>query len=271
VELSNFTTLERLPGTALASLATPHHPMVEEAAALFFAHPSVHEAAFPFSWKVEGEVPVSRGLGSSVALRLGILGGLNALLGGPLSKDALFDLCNAMEGHPDNAGPGVWGGFFLASATGRSFRCPVSEELRIVVLVPGLEVLTESARAVLPEAVSRKLAARNVANASCLTAAFVSGDYGLMRGCFDDYLHQPYRRHLVPRLMEVISAGVEAGALGGYLSGSGSTMACLCLRSEGVEENVGKAMAEAFGESGLPCDVRVMGADNTGLRVVTVS
>ena len=48
---------------------------------------------------------MSRGLGSSVSLRLGILYGLNALSGSILDQRKLFEICSELEGHPDDAGP----------------------------------------------------------------------------------------------------------------------------------------------------------------------
>src|SRR3990170_2826846 len=50
----------------------------------------------------DGELPVARGLGASAAARAAGLVAANALMGGPLSVDALFALGAAQEGHPDN-------------------------------------------------------------------------------------------------------------------------------------------------------------------------
>ena len=81
----------------------PPHPMADEVAQRFF------EAAgcepFPYEWHITGDVPMSRGLGSSVTLRLGLLHGLNILAGRPLDRQRLFEICAHLEGHPDNAAP----------------------------------------------------------------------------------------------------------------------------------------------------------------------
>jgi homoserine kinase len=60
----------------------------------------------------------------------------------------------------------------------------------------------------------------------------------------------------------VIDAGIRAGALGGWLSGSGSTVACLALEKI---ERVAGAMLAAFGRSGAR--VITTRADNTGVRI----
>ena len=120
--LYNEITVGRAaPDAPLA--ATPAHGMVEATAAAFFERAG--GKAFGFSWSVAGEVPESRGLGSSVTIRLGILAGLNALAGDPLDRQALFEVCTALEGHPDNAGPGAFGGFVVAGCGGQVLRFPV--------------------------------------------------------------------------------------------------------------------------------------------------
>ena len=86
--------------------------MAAEAAEAFFMEAGL--PPFPFCWNIEGEVPRSRGLGSSVTVRLGLLAGLNALSGAPLSTPTLFELCAKLEGHPDNAAPAAFGGFTVA-------------------------------------------------------------------------------------------------------------------------------------------------------------
>src|SRR5262245_48420503 len=56
--------------------------MAAAAAEKFFA--AARTASFPFSWQVVGDVPRSRGMGSSVTVRLGLLYGVNELAGRPL-------------------------------------------------------------------------------------------------------------------------------------------------------------------------------------------
>lgn len=242
----------------------PAHAMIRECARLFFRRTNVTE--FGIRWSVEGDVPISRGLGSSVTIRLGILAALNELSSRPLTQDGLFALCSEVEGHPDNAGPAAFGGFVLTDARGESFRFEVSPRLKFVLLIPDMEVLTEHARRVLPPTVGHREAVMNIGNASIITAAFATGEYEKMRDCFDDALHQPYRAHLVPGLFEMIEAGVNAGALGGFLSGSGSAVCCLAL--EGAEKAVGDAMLAAWHGS-APAVIRIVTADNQGAHSVT--
>lgn len=240
------------------SAASPD-PMVMEAAAAYFRHSG--RAGFEFGWSIEGNIPRSRGLGSSVAVRLGILHGLNEIDGRPLDAGTLYRLCAELEGHPDNAAPAAFGGFTAARSDGSYFRCEIGHELRFVLLVPEDEIDTDTSRAVLPAQIDCREAVRCVANASLITAAFASRQYGLLRGSMQDWLHEPHREKANPHLRPAVEAGVAAGALGGYLSGSGSSVCCLALEAP---ERVATAMQAVRPAA----RTLILGPDNEGVKVV---
>ena len=105
-----------------------------------------------FDWTIEGAVPRSRGIGSSVTVRLGPA----AWVESPCRRSAhgaqrLFEICAALEGHPDNAAPAAFGGF-VVSGPASVARFEVEERLQFVLLVPPFEVATPEARRVLPAA-----------------------------------------------------------------------------------------------------------------------
>jgi len=237
LKLHNRVTVERS-----ADEAPELTPMANEAAAAFFATAGV--APFRFHCHVDGEVPRSRGLGSSVTVRLGILHGLNELTGAPLNARRMFEICAALEGHPDNAAPAAFGGF-VVSGPGTYQKFEVDEQLEFVLLIPPFEVATPEARKVLPAHLDRIAAVRSCGNACRITAAFASRRYEALRGAFGDGLHQPFREALVPFLPRVIAAGEKAGALGGFLSGSGSAICCVTLDNG---EAVATEMQRACGD-----------------------
>jgi homoserine kinase len=237
LNLHNRVTVERSTDNA-AELT----PMANEAAAAFFHTAGI--APFAFHCHIDGEVPRSRGLGSSVTVRLGLLHGLNELVGRPLNDRRMFEICAALEGHPDNAAPGAFGGF-VVSGPGSYQRFEVDERLEFVLLVPPFEVATPVARRVLPQHIERLAAVRSCGNACRITAAFAAKNYEGLRGTFGDGLHQPFREALVPILPRVIAAGEKAGALGGFLSGSGSTICCVTLENG---EDVATEMQRACGD-----------------------
>lgn len=235
--------------------------MVCAAAAAFFDR--AKRTPFPFFCAVAGDVPPCRGLGSSVTVRLGVITGLNELADRPLQRQEIFEICSGLEGHPDNAAPATYGGFNVVR-DGQRQAFTVSAQLHFVLLVPDFEIATEHARRVLPSRVDRLHAVENCRNACAITAAFASRDYEKLRGAFLDRLHQPFRRKMIPFLDRVIDAAESAGALGAFLSGSGSTICAITLRSP---ENVSRAMLAAAKCQGARAIITA--ADNRGARTLT--
>jgi homoserine kinase len=254
LRLYNTTTIVRGRGPAPGDMASA-------AADLFFG--KTRTKPFAFHWSVEGDVPRSRGLGSSVTVRLGVLHGLNELAGRPLKRHGVFELCAELEGHPDNAAPGAFGGFCIAPAKGPVQSYVVGEDLAFVFLIPAHELETEKARNLLPKNLPLADAVLSAGNAAAIAGAFASGDYKKLAGCFGDRFHQPYRAKVLPFLDRVIEAGCAAGALGGWLSGAGSAVACATLARP---ERVANAMASACGLDAA-CAI-VLRADNQGARVL---
>jgi homoserine kinase len=256
-----------------ASRSQDHPRIVAEAADRFFKQ--TRGRAFSFSYSTTEQIPRSRGLGSSAAVRLGVLLALNFLSGSPLDRLIIFELCSELEGHPDNAAPAIFGGFTVAGSArfgdSRKFsgqrgvrtiqHFPVSPRLNFVLLVSPVEIATSTARKLLPLKISHAAAVRSCANACALTAAFVAQDYNKLRGAFGDYLHQPFRAKLIPFLPDVIDAAEQAGALGAFLSGSGSTVAAITLRAP---NKVAAAMARAVKAPGQTVITR---ADNRGAQI----
>jgi homoserine kinase len=221
LRLYNFVTIERGKKGGLSRI-------IDEAACQFFKESRVRP--FSFSCDVRGDVPALRGLGSSATIRLGVLHGLNRLAGNPLDRLSIFKLGARLEGHPDNAAPGSFGGFTVVRGENVQ-RFEVSPDLYFVLLIPDFEIKTSNARKVLPLKLSRVAAVESCANACAVTAAFASQNYESLSGAFVDHVHQPFRQKLIPFLSRVIAAAEKAGALGAFLSGSGSTIAAVTLHS----------------------------------------
>jgi homoserine kinase len=136
--------------------------------------------------------------------------------------------------------------------------------LYFVLFIPDLEIRTSRARNVLPSKISHIAAVENCANACALTAALVSHDYQKLRGAFADHLHQPFRTKLIPFLPSVVAAAEKAGALGAFLSGSGSTIAAVALHSF---KKIAVAMARA---EKTPGRTIITHADNRGALVLPI-
>jgi homoserine kinase len=269
VQLYNTVTLTR------SQDAKPAHGMIAETAAAFFQRATGGKVApFGFETKIEGDIPISRGLGSSVTVRLGVLMALAELVADtfPVTREQLLALLIELEGHPDNAVPSFLGGFAVCAhasadpADGFVYtRVPVKPELSLVTLVPDLKLSTETARGLLPKEVPFRHAVGNAQRTARIATAFALGDYATLRGMFVDHLHQPYRRVLIPGFDAILAAAQDAGALGSFLSGAGSCLMALTLDRE---EAISAAMLDAANKHHLPSPrVLVLRADNEGAKV----
>jgi homoserine kinase len=236
--------------------------MADSAGKAFFSEAAVRP--FVFSCGINSEIPPSRGLGSSAALRVGVLHGLNELTGRPLQRREIFELSARLEGHPDNAAPACYGGFNVVRGLERQ-TFTVSAPLHFVLLIPDFEIATARARALLPPRIDRLKAVENSRNACAITGAFASREYRSLRGAFTDHLHQPFRKKLIPFLDDVIAAADFSGALGGFLSGSGSTICAVTLRAP---EKIARAMLAAAPRH---AQTLITTADNRGARILASS
>ena len=272
LQVHNRVTLSQETGAAarpLSSADARAQAMVETTAAAFFAAAAM--SPFGFSYQIVGDVPPARGLGSSVTVIGGVLGGLNALSGAGLSRHQLVAIATAIEGHPDNAAAGILGGFCVArcdAATGvyvDTIRVELPAELAFVATSPDVEMLTKESRGVLPPTLSYFDAVKSINSAAYLVAALVSGDYERLRHAVADFMHEPYRLPRIPGGRAAIEAGIAAGAYTGWLSGSGSTVLCVAQRP--MAEATAAAMQAAFAIAGLTSTARILAADNTGLVV----
>jgi homoserine kinase len=234
--------------------------IIDEASRLFFKESRLRP--FPFSCEIGGDVPSSRGLGGSATVRLGVLHGLNRLSRNPLDGLSILRLAARLEGHSDNAAPAALGGFTVVRGDAVQ-RFEVSARLYFVLLIPDFKIRTSLARRVLPSKLSRAGAVQSCANACAITAAFAARDYENLRGAFADALHQPFRQKLIPFLPRVIAAAEKAGALGAFLSGSGSTIAAVTLKNP--KEIAGAMQRAARSTSSRVVITRV---DNEGVSYI---
>ena len=175
---------------------------------------------------IDADIPICRGLGSSAALLVAGAMGANALHGNLLTKEALLKVTNAIEGHPDNLAPALYGGLtasLVENGVPVTASFPLHRDWIFLALVPDFPLSTALARSVLPERVTRADAIVNISHVPMVLKAFETGDERLLSVALTDRLHQPYRRALIPdygRIEETVRA------LGGCfcLSGAGPTL-----------------------------------------------
>ena len=183
---------------------------------------------FPVTFEVDNPIPLARGLGSSSAALVGGAAAADAMLGNPLGRDGVFEVTAAIEGHPDNVGPAVYGNFTVSALDSggryltRSLIIP--PEWHLLFAVPAYEVFTEEARRLLPESYPRAQVVRTASRAALWTLAVASNEPELLRTASLDLLHQPYRAPLLNGFDDCLEDAFGAGAYAVYLSGSGPTV-----------------------------------------------
>lgn len=182
----------------------------------------------PVSFSLRNPIPLARGLGSSSAALVAGAAAADAFLGEPLGREGVFRVTAALEGHPDNVGPAVFGGFVVAAADANgefvARSLPVPGDWRLLFGVPAFELQTVEARAALPTSYDPVQIVLTSSRAALWVAAVATNDRSLLRAASLDVMHQPYRARLVPGLAELLPELRAAGADAAYLSGAGPTV-----------------------------------------------
>ena len=225
-------------------------------------------------WRISmhNDIPLARGLGSSAAATVGgVLAG-NALVGEALSMAELLGLACAIEGHPDNAAAALLGGFVVSAAADGTdgvdaIRFDAPRDLRAVLFIPELRLQTDDMRAALPVSVPLKDAVANLSAVAIGVAGMAIGRYELLGRLTVDRIHEQYRAAVYPQLPRMVEAAREAGAIGAFLSGAGSTILAFTDSMSGITR-IESAFIAAAADSDLPGSVRVVEPRNAGGRVV---
>lgn len=177
--------------------------------------------------RIYGDIPQSRGLGSSAACIIGGLMLANNHMGNVLHETELLNLAYEIEGHPDNIVPALKGGFhisYIEDAEIRSTKISIPKGLNFVIFVPDVRLSTEEARRILPKYIAYGDAVYNISRAAILIKSLITSDIHLMKDSLSDRLHQPYRFPLIPEADKIVDIITEHRCVGYFLSGSGSSI-----------------------------------------------
>ena len=237
--------------------------------AMEFLFKEAGEEIPPLRLECHNEIPLKRGLGSSAAAIAGGLVAANAIASTTFSSSDLLEMAVTIEGHPDNVAAAVLGGLQLVVAEDdHIWTAPISipPEIHGVLFVPDLRIATSDAREVLPQSVTRAEAVYNMSRASLLVAGMATNHPEYLLEATKDSLHQPFRQQLFPAMKLLFQAARDAGALGVFLSGSGSTVMAL---TQGREMTVAYEMAEAAKQAGVNGQLRVTQPSLRGAHLVS--
>jgi homoserine kinase len=198
----------------------------------------------------------------------------DATLGLALPRERVVAIGAAIDGHPDNVAPAVYGGCALAvrmpeGAGLHVTALAVAPLLEFLIAVPSFPSDTKAARAALPAAVPFTDAALAVSRAAALVQGLATGDGVLLAAALDDVLHVPYRRAGVPGYDEVVRAARAAGAYGATLSGAGSGVLAIAPRA--AADQVGLALLDAWRAAGITAELLRFSRPAAGARVIHAS
>ncbi|ASY15553.1 homoserine kinase [Candidatus Planktophila sulfonica] len=211
-------------------------------------------------------IPHGRGLGSSASA---IIGGLvlarSLVLTGTdkMSDEALLNLANEMEGHPDNVAAALYGGATVAwqdvvkgKAVAHAVHLPVDPRIKVMAFIPSTPLATKKARTMLPETIPFADALRNSSNAALLTQALTIRP-DLLFTATEDFLHQSYRQEAMPASFALMTK-LRAAGIAAFISGAGPTV--LALHTEGDEESIQLSRAGGAKFEGKSLEIASRGA-----------
>lgn len=217
--------------------------------------------------KCVNRIPHGRGLGSSAAAIVAGLMIARGLIdtGEALSDSVIVDLGGRIEGHADNIAPAAIGGVCMAWSqsdilldTPRYYARHLNAESlgRVTVCIPQAELLTKTARSVLPEKIDHADAAANSARTAMLVYA-LEHDASLLFEATRDYLHQSYRYSAMPDSLRLVEQ-LRSRGLPAVVSGAGPTVLVLdILDGETIED---------LENSGW--DVRTLAVNHDGANII---
>jgi len=176
-------------------------------------------------------IPHGRGLGSSGAAIVSGIMAAKGLLTGIVDMDsnALLAMATALEGHPDNVAPALFGGLTIAwtsDAGPQHKKLMVHRGVSPLICVPDSTMSTELARSLRPESVPHEDAIFNVSRSALLIAALIQSPE-LLLAATEDKLHQSYRAAAMPATESLITM-LRSHGLAAVVSGAGPSILVLC-------------------------------------------
>jgi homoserine kinase len=182
----------------------------------------------PLALRIENEIPIGKGCGSSAAARLAGIALANYFGRLRWTDARIIGEAAFREHHPDNAAACWMGGLAVARMSSereaRIATVNIKGKWPLLLALPDESLATEEARRVLPDQYSRSDVVSNIQNSMLLLAAFSQARTDLLATALADRVHQPYRSALCPLLPALQPLTGTKGILGVALSGAGPSV-----------------------------------------------
>lgn len=227
-----------------------------------------------FELRIKKQIKPGSGVGSSAASAAGAVAAANRLLGNIFSQEDLVRF--AMNGekvasgvkHADNIAPCIYGGVTLIRSIFPLDIIPLqAPPLFVTIVHPQIEVRTSDARSILKKQIQLKDAIKQWGNIAGLVAGLQQNNYELIGRSLEDVLIEPVRSILIPGFDLVKQKSIEAGALGGGISGSGPSIFMLS-KDEATAQKVEQVMKQVFEQIELEHHTYVTTINTEGVRFI---
>lgn len=226
------------------------------------------EEVKPVYFDLDSDIPMSRGLGSSAAcIVMGILAAFD-VMGRDFDKKEILKIATAIEGHPDNVSPAIFGGAGVSILENEKVfveKIEISNEFKFLAIIPDFRLSTQKSREVLPQTYPKADAVFNISRVAMLVLALKSGNKDNLKVALEDKIHQPYRFKLIPEIEKIDQAIQESEVLTYYLSGAGSTIMVVL---ESSDEKSEKFLREKLENLSNTYQLRALEIDKKGAFII---
>ena len=232
---------------------------------------SLHGIKQKVSLKIEREIPLAGGLGSSAAASVGGAFAAAVAAGMENHKDAVLLAALAGESfvageHLDNIAPCLLGGLtiVLSNAPPLVHQFELKEDFwSFVITKPGIELKTSDSRSVLPKQSNVKDWVKYMAHSSASLQHLVSGNAALLKESFKDHFAEQHRSQFIPNFQDIRDTANENNAVGHCISGAGPTSLAIFAKfgdAQTFEATIRNKYPENF--------TRICKVSNRGARVL---
>lgn len=214
--------------------------------------------------KLESNIPLTRGLGSSASAIVGGILLANELCELNLDVKEQLTIATSIEGHMDNVGASIYGGLVIGTyIDGEAYIQHSSiKNVSVIAIIPTYELETKHARNILPDVIAYKDAILSSSFSNLLVSALLSDNWKLAGDMMKrDLFHEPYRSKIVKELAFLKNHILPDYVYGYVLSGAGPTVLAF------IQKDFCYDAAVYFKNLFPNCEVSEIDVENTGAKV----